>query len=594
MEHSQTLNARPSRRADVDGGVSRARAAPKIDIIPSDAAETLDAVVAWTGEVRARAVSKRWVPGGTLEERRRLAAVGGLAQALLDTQGGNLSPLPPGVLEWLGSPPPPAGVVERVASVLKHGNGPEFLARLYEALIEPANRRVLGTFFTPPTTVEWMLDEWDRSETQPASIVDVGAGVGVYTTAARSRWSSADIWAVDTNPVTLGLLAVLFATSSRSAAVHLVLDDYLKWRPSGMTSSPCLTLGNPPYTRLQLLDKRLRQTLVRTVPHCGSRAGLSTWILADAFSRLGPRDGLLFLLPTNWLEASYSEGLRRALWQAARRRVELTLLRAQLFGDARVDAVSLLVSPEKDAPQPFTLRRDRDDTVVTHESRTGSPPSVAIGSYRRASPILRHSGSRSPLSTFAVVRRGAATGANFYFLLSDDGVNTWKLPGRVLRPVARRLRDFPGEAVTSDAIAALGPSALRWLLLVPAAQHRSTAVKRYIQHGEQLGLDTRHLCRQRTPWYSLDRDVRVPDVIVGAMSTGPFRFLENPAGATITNNLFGLNWRESVERDQRRRVLAWLRRDEGQQALRSIARVQAGGLRKLEPGALSRIHVPDR
>lgn len=572
-------------------GQSSARESPPASRGEPHFSETLTALLTWTREFGRGALARHAVPGATLEERRRLATLGGLVGALLSES--DRSGLPTDVLAWVKSAPtPPASLVQRVATILDGGAGPTFLARAYESLIDPANRRALGTFFTPHSTVEWMLREWDTGEPPPRAVVDVGAGVGAFTTAAQTRWPSASIFAVDINPVTLGLLGLLCSASVSAGSTSLVRRDYLEWRDNNLPS-PCVTLGNPPYTRLQLLGKAQRKRLVKRVAHCGSRAGLSTWILADAFTRLRREDGLLFLLPTNWLEAEYSVQLRAELWRAIHRRVELTVVHEQLFGDARVDAVVLLVGSERQRPQPFTIRRDPSGNAETHDIRTGMPPSLSAVLPRSGSRSVRRTVlSETPLSSLAAVRRGAATGANFFFLLSDKAVAEWELPANFLHAVVRRLRDFPGDELTSKAIQALGPAALRWLLIAPEVIQLPKSVRRYIDHGKALELDQRHLCQQRSSWYSLGSEVRVPDIIVGAMSSSSFRFLENTARAAITNNLFGLSWHDSIGAERRARVLTWLRSDAGQRALRGIARVQAGGLRKLEPGVLSRLHVP--
>jgi hypothetical protein len=134
----------------------------------------------------------------------------------------------------------------------------------------------------------------------------------------------------------------------------------------------------------------------------------------------------------------------------------------------------------------------------------------------------------------------------------------------------------------------------RWLLTVTSADRsQDPAVARYITEGEAAGVDTAVLCRQRTHWYDLAHDVVIPDVLVGAMTRGVFRFIENSVGAAITKNLYGWRWHPTTGSKTRKRVLTWLRSEFGQAALAAAARRQGDGLLKLEPRALRDVVVPE-
>lgn len=563
--------------------------------------DVIAALIDWLDGTRVHCLPATVVPGTTTEERKRLAALGGIVRSVARPQQA-LGPLPAGVRDWIdAAPTPPRDLADRVASTLR-SRGAEFLAQIYERIVRGPHRRSLGTYFTPQATVDWMLAEWSAKEARPQSVVDVGAGVGVFTASALTAWRPGAIYAVDVNPVTLGLLAALcLAMEHPPRGVRMVLEDYTSWKGYAHLPSSCVTVGNPPYTRLQLLPKPTRARLKADLPDCGSRAGLSTWILASAFGRLRAQDGLLFLLPRNWMETDYGAGLRARLWNATHRRVELTCLSGDLFGEARVDAVALLVGAQKPVPQPFVLRESPDDLGSPIADRSGPAPSFVateprsvIGHVARAEPrVHADAGDTSPLSAFGTVRRGAATGANEYFALSDEALHEWKLPRSCVQPLVRRLRDFPRDTIAEADLSALGEHALRWLVLVRESQvDRGVAMSAYVEHGVEIGVADRHLCRQRTPWYDLHCDTTFPDVIVGAMSSNRFRFVENDARAAITNNLFGLTWAATVTREERASVLTWLRSDPGQHALRAACRVQAGGLRKLEPRALGAVRIP--
>jgi SAM-dependent methyltransferase len=527
--------------------------------------------------------------------------LGAVAANLL--HGRRVPRLPEEVVEWLRRAPTlPSDLVAPVNDAYRL-NPDQFLADLYAGLVLPSHRRRLGTFFTPPSEVELMLNMWDEHAETPDRVVDVGAGVGVFTAAAAKRWPAAQVQAVDINPVTLGLLAArLYGPGQDYDNVALICDDFTRWFSQEDIAGATLILGNPPYTRAQLLPVEERRRLQGlTMGLCGSRASLSTVITAMALLRLGADDGLCLLLPAQWLESDYARELRSTIWASARRHVELRLVESTLFDDALVDAVALLVGPETTVPR-FVLAL-WDELTPQTLSRDGieNPPSwrPLFTEHRRKSALTPgatsgHEASELALTLGEIARakRGVATGANSYFALAGHERSDRKIGRWSKRRIVTRLR---GIATDELSVARDQPDAAkRWILEArPNQVAAHPALHGYITEGEALGVHERVLCERRRNWYDLTDEVVVPDVIIGPMSRDKFRFVRNDLRASITNNLYGLVWDKRIPEPDREAVLAWLRSAAGQEALSRIARRQGDGLKKIEPRALNRLRLPD-
>lgn len=572
-------------------------------------------VLAWIGSSDAQAIDAKLVPGASEHERRHLGALGGLVRELL---GSDMPELPSEIEEWFADGPAvPPGVVDAAREALRDDPDP-VLADLYGQLVTSSNRRALGTFFTPAQEVELMLNMWAAHEEAPNSVVDVGAGVGVFTASAARRWPSAAVYAADINPVTLGLLALRVAeqlpprrAAQDQAGVRLVRDDFTRWiaHAGAELPSPRLILGNPPYTRAQLMATEDRERLGRAAGGlCGSRASLSALITAISLLHLRPDDGLCLLLPAQWLESSYAAPLRKHIAGLSRRRVELRLVDSWRFPDAQVDAVALLVGRERARKQPMCVATweaktakalVRADVAATQwRSLFIDPPTTRsrITDDRPVDGTVNIPNSGEPvarLSDFCAVRRGVATGANEFFVLSDKEVAKHALPPGRLLPLVRRLLVFP-DVVDGIAFDNLDQREKRWLLNADRRhRYQGSALDRYLTLGEISGFDQRLLCDVRKgEWYDLRHDIVVPDVIVGPMTRGSVRIVENRLGCVITNNLYGWVWRDGVSESDRQALLAWLRGGDGQAAVLAASRRQGDGLNKIEPKALARVVVP--
>jgi predicted RNA methylase len=249
----------------------------------------------WVSTIECASESN--VAGADPSERAALGALGGVATAIAGV----------GVAGWSGplrawatrGAQPPPELVDAVRVAL--GRGIDALAVLYNASISAANRRRLGTVFTPPSLVEHMLSLAEAElGCAPKIVVDPGAGVGAFSIAAAVRWPRARVVAVDVNIVTLGLLAARIAfeadatpASSSLRRVELVLGDYLDQLEDFYAAGrpgPVLALGNPPYTRVQelpLKDREKAAVLAGDVIDSG-HANLAMLFQAATFGTCAP------------------------------------------------------------------------------------------------------------------------------------------------------------------------------------------------------------------------------------------------------------------------------------------------------------------
>lgn len=558
---------------------------------------SLSATLAWLRASTTSSIPAEWVPGAAEYEREALKALASVCAYALGT------PVPDSwdtaMRFWLDEAVAvPPDVQEELDKALNDAPD-ETLADLYANLVAGPRRRVLGTFFTPVLEAASLLELWDASQDAPTHVTDVGAGVGVFTAAAASRWPRAQVAAVDVNPVTLALLGARMSqpdVANNTDRVELVLEDFTTWLPrqTPALGARRLTLGNPPYTRGQLIPAETRSRLAEeTAQLCGSRASLSTYITALSLQKLDPNDGLCLLLPAQWLEADYAHNLRRYLLAATSRRVDLRLVSSAWFKDATVDAVVLLVGTQRDHDEPFTIAEWGSHSLHTVDRKKASARGWRTWFNAPTASRPRYSQNARLLGDIARVRRGTATGANEFFLLSDGIADEFRLPDKVLVPVVRRLSGYANK-VTRAAFNAQSATDRSWLLLATKKDAQHPAVAAYLEHGREQKYDQRHLCKVRVgEWYDLNHDLFVPDVIITAMTRGGFRVVENEIQAAITNNLYGWKWRPGITtKKQRAAVLAWLRSGDGQAALLALARSQGNGLNKMEPTALAGLRLP--
>lgn len=554
----------------------------------------IDKIVAWVEAAALRADSGVDVAGADKRERRCLAALGGLAQCLV---GPAIDEWPDALRSWaVGGSAPPAALVDQVRSALD--SRPDPLAAIYERIVSGRSRRSLGTFFTPPVVVDWMLEGARRLLPRPVTVIDPGAGVGAFALAAAARWSEATVVAVDVNAVTLGLLA---ARATRlSGRLRLVHEDFLDWSQSGAAelAGPRLWIGNPPYTRHQSMPeaaresaRRLGSSLVRS-----GLAGLSAYFLAAILQSLRPEDALCLLLPGSWTDARYGAPLRARLAALRRREVGLVAFPSerQLFPGTRVTGMVLLVGPESATEQAmWSAKADTVQEGVTVSSQTPHDrelaPALGFGGWlwsRRES----HLDDAVALSTIARVRRGVATGSNRLFLLTDTEAGA--MPQRYIRRAVRSLREIESDRLDQtqyDMLGRLGHR--RWLLEIPPGTDlEADPALAHWRARAMPTLQASYIGSHRHAWYSVEH-VEPPDILLSPMGKGRMKAVWNLVGAVPSNAIYGIYLRD-LKATSPDRLCVWLNSPEGQAALLRRARAYGAGLFNLEPRDARDVGVP--
>jgi adenine-specific DNA-methyltransferase len=553
----------------------------------------IDLILGWVRHTHAPGLATDLVPGATRTQRSHLAAAGGLVASLVGAR--QLRSWPEAVQTWVTDAPiPPTPVVNALQRALNADA--EAFATIYCTLVAGENRRRLGTFFTPRPVVNFMLD-MVTAPTGNCTIVDPGAGVGAFALAAATRWPTAEVIAVDVNIVTLGFLGAALSQAS-IGNVRLLHADYLTWlaehRHRG--GEPMILLGNPPYTRHQEFDAKSKKEMAGASHDLvtSQLAGLSAYFLATSFSSMRDQDSLCFVLPSTWTQARYGRELRSWLWRVTQRPVEMHLFPTdvRIFPGTKVSAMVLYVGPRAASPQRLSRHSAglADHTITTtpaeYATRTGDPP-PSLGPWlwkqRRILP-----GKRVPLGELAVVRRGVATGANFFFFLTDD--EAAELPKEATRRALRRLRHVTGDVLDTAAHRRIGAQGKpSWILTLGDPKSvESAAVQRRLAAGEDAGVPDRYLSTVREPWYLLE-NVEPPHLLCGIMSKDRLRVVRNVVKAVHSNSMYGIYLRQpSLSRP----LADWLNSSIGQESLLSQARHYSDGLKKIEPKDLKQALIP--
>jgi hypothetical protein len=209
------------------------------------------------------------------------------------------------------------------------------------------------------------------------------------------------------------------------------------------------------------------------------------------------------------------------------------------------------------------------------------------------------------LSDLFSIKRGLATGANDYFVLTREQIDEHELPSEYLTPILPSPRHINSDEVLADDKGE--PMLDTKLYLVNCdlpereVRTRYPALWRYFKLGVERGISERYLCKDRTPWYM--QEIRPPAPLLctymgrrDAKSGRPFRFILNRSKATTANSYLMMYPKPVLEsglsRDPKRMEDIWQHLNQiSYETMTGEGRVYGGGLHKIEPKELGNVPV---
>jgi hypothetical protein len=324
-------------------------------------------------------------------------------------------------------------------------------------------------------------------------------------------------------------------------------------------------------------------------------------------------DGALagWLIPGEFLDVNYGMKLKEYLLDRVK------LLKIHRFDPEDVQFEDALVSSTvvwfEKRPPPH------NSTVEFSYGGTLAKPDVvkriSIQQLRSERKWSRYpfEGPRNPvnheadnLSELFRIKRGIATGANNFFVMTKADAKENGIPERFLIPILPPPRRMRTSEVHADADGI--PQLEEQLFLLKCDLGEENVKKsypslwRYLEKGMLDHIDQRYLCKSRVPWYTQEKRDPAPYLFtyMGRKKGGtgkPMRFILNKSQAIATNSYLLLYPKPSLEKiirskpDLQKQVWVALNAMPSAEVV-SHGRVYGGGLHKLEPKELG--NVPAR
>jgi len=477
------------------------------------------------------------------------------------------------------------------------------------------DRNRLGQFATPTVLAMEMLD-YAKSLLPPSlkiRFIDPAFGTGSFYSALlrtfpKSRIVESAGYEIDS---TYGSAANQLWQGT-SIRLHVV--DFTRVKPPEIDANRFnLLICNPPYVRHQHLTSEEKLRLTKLVEETiGLRlnglAGFYCYYLCLSHRWMAHGGLAGWLIPSEFMDVNYGKELKQYLLN------HVMLLRIHRFDpndiqfeDAFVSSAMVWFRKERPPPE-HTVEFTYGGTLLKPAVSRYIPTNVLRNTAKWTNfPLTSWSEvvgqAQTRLRDLFEIKRGLATGANDFFVLTPEEAARHDLPSEFLKPVIPPPRYLTVDEIYADNLG--GPIVNHKFLVLSCSLPEAIVKKnypsvwRYLQTGIEAGIDKRYICQHRSPWYSQENRPPAPFLcpIIGRQSSKrarPFRFILNHSCGTATN-VYSMLYpkpamKKTLEDDNRAVRTIW-------ETLNSIpssillkeGRVYGGGMYKLEPGELGKV-----
>jgi hypothetical protein len=399
--------------------------------------------------------------------------------------------------------------------------------------------------------------------------------------------------------------------------IEIHYEDFTKVTfPDAEEKKATLLICNPPYVRHHHIEGEEKKLLNEKIAmrHGISLSGLSglyCYFMCLSKDWMAQNGLAAWLVPSEFMDVKYGTAIKEFLVN----RVSLIHIHRFLpddaqFSDALVSSAIVWFRNQKPTimqnvkfslggplcsptlTEEYTIDELREEKKWTSLPRNGK----ANGSNK--------DGNIPTIGDFFDVKRGIATGANEFFVMSPSEAEQLKIPDEFLIPILPSPRYLKIDRIESgsDGIPKIDKYSYVFSTDIPEDSIRESFpnVWKYLEEGRKLGVTDRYICRNRTPWYSQEKRKPAPILCTymgrttkknGKDDLCPFRFILNKSKAIAANvylMLYPKPWIEKSFNDNPELVdMAW-------QILQSIpleklvgeGRIYGGGLHKIEPKEL--------
>lgn len=469
-------------------------------------------------------------------------------------------------------------------------------------------QKLSGSYYTPKWLADyitkWVLEENSRTILEPS------CGDGVFFDSLSSNINGLFVTGIDTNENATKTCSDKLTKSRVNN--EILTKDFITWAIENLKSdNPQLfdaAVGNPPFIRYQYLEKDIQENAQTFFEMMDMKFTKHTnaWIpfVIASIKFLQPNGLLGMIVPSEILHVLYAKGLRDYIldecsqvliidpenqwFEGVLQGVVLLMAKKKSFPSQPTQGLAILKTTDnsfiEESPSDLFNRADYVDGDFLKNKWTYA---LLTADERRIYNSVCSNENVFSFSTLATADVGIVTGANKYFLVSDQTVAEYGLED-VSYPMFGRSEHCPGIIYNQDQYEENKRKGYPTNFLYFTSENDEIRYADYINEGIKQKLNTRYKCRIRTPWYKVPSVYSSP-ISMLKRSNGMPRLILNEFNAFTTDTAYRVFTKNNI--DDEKLVLCFLNTLTALSA-ELEGRHYGGGVLELVPSEIDRLVIP--
>jgi len=470
-------------------------------------------------------------------------------------------------------------------------------------------QKLRGGYYTPSDIASYIA-KW-VSKKNPSKILEPSCGDGAFIEAIAQYSDGVSLSAFEIDP--LEASKALEKSKLGSFKKTEVKDtDFLEWSLSKVLSRQELfdaVIGNPPFIRYQFLPENFQEHSERIFSALGCRFTKHTnaWVpfILASIALLKPGGRLGMVVPSEIIHVMHAQSLRTFLGSECKR---LVIIDPQelWFEDTLQGAVILMAEKahEGEYREGLAIRSVvgrqflNEDPEMMFQSGAAINGKTISGKWTNALLGKSAMGLLDALdddpnfcrfNDAAEVAVGIVTGANKFFLVSDETVEKYELSNWA-HPMFGRSDHCPGILYNEKQHLhnAQRGKPTNFIWFEDDAVETHPVAKKYIELGESDDLHKRYKCRIRENWYTVPSVYSAPIGMLKRAHDTP-RLISNEIKAYTTDTAYRVKPR-SISSDK---LVYGFHNPLTALSAELEGRHYGGGVLELVPSEIRKLRLPD-